>query len=392
VVISFLILTSFVGAEDHPALDLRSIPISDWLNAGESSQIPWNFNVRDPYLRVDQRLEVSYNVRISGKELNRTGDTHELFLISRISSPDGEWLNEPSIVRHNFEQLAKTVQAEFPMRVVVQPGDYILWSVLYDRKTGKHNVAKRRVKVSEIHGDPLPNLYSRMPIAEFPDMDESNPNGVGFVNSQLYLPVHNKRPLHIELISMLSPPEQWTGRVRVVRAHTDNTLGALAALSQINLAQGSLSITGLDLARRQVMFEQSDFQSVKWASLVEAMKKAQSLDISAAALQGSKNNGAFFREILTQRLADPLPGDATRVVIVVTSSQLFEDGSDLRPLQLEGDCNCRVYYLRFRLNLSDVFDQLAKFMKPLHPRVYDLLTARDLRNAISGIVGELEKL
>jgi hypothetical protein len=140
------------------------------------------------------------------------------------------------------------------------------------------------------------------------------------------------------------------------------------------------------------MFEQSDFQSVKWASLVEAMKKAQSPDISAAALQGSKNNGAFFREILTQRLADPLPGDATRVVIVVTSSQLFEDGSDLRPLQLEGDCNCRVYYLRFRLNLSDVFDQLAKFMKPLHPRVYDLLTARDLRNAISGIVGELEKL
>jgi hypothetical protein len=76
----------------------------------------------------------------------------------------------------------------------------------------------------------------------------------------------------------------------------------------------------------------------------------------------------------------------------VTSSQLFEDGSDLRPLQIEGDCNCRVFYLRFRLNFSDVFDQLEKFMKPLHPRIFDLITARDLRNAISGIVGELEKL
>src|SRR5207244_11393080 len=123
-----------------------------------------------------------------------------------------------------------------------------------------------------------------------------------------------------------------------------DTLGALAALSQMDLTQGSLSITGLDLVRRQVMFEQRDFQHVEWTSLMEAMKKAQSPDISAQALQGAKNNGAFFREILNQRLTAESPeGDAMRVVVVVTSSRLFESGVDLRPLQLEGDCNCRVY-------------------------------------------------
>ena len=192
---------------------------------------------------------------------------------------------------------------------------------------------------------------------------------------------------------MLSPPEQWTGRTRIVRAHNDSTVGALTALSQMDLMQGSLSITGLDLVRRRVMFEQGDIQGVKWDSLMDAMKKAQSPNITAEALQGSKNNGAFFREFLNQRLTSESPADnAMRVFIVVTSSRLFESGSDLRPIQIEGDCNCRVYYLRFRLNVNDVFDQLEGFMKPLRPRIFNLITARDLRKAIAEIVEDLGKL
>jgi hypothetical protein len=389
-----VILTTRVDAQDHEDLDLHSIPISDWLNSGDQSEIPWTFNVRDPYLRIDQRLEVPYVARISGKELNRSGKNHELFLVSRVSSPDGEWLNEANVVRHTVEdQLPNNVQAEFRMRVVVQPGEYLLWSVLYDRKTGKHNVAKRRIKVSELRGDPLPDLYRRMPLVEFPSFSDSDLQAGSYVSSQLYLPVRNKRPLKVDLISMLSPPEQWTGRARLMRAHNDDTLGALAALSQMDLAEGSLSIAGLDLMRRQVMFEQRDFQHVEWTSLMEAMKKAQSPDISAEALQGSKNNGAFFREFLNQRLSeDSTVADGMRVVIVVTSPQLFESGSDLRPLQLEGDCNCRVYYLRFRLNVNDIFDQLEKLMKPLRPRIFNLITARDLRKAIAEIVQDLGKL
>jgi len=380
------------GEDDRP-LDLHSIPISDWLNAGEHAEIRWKFDVSQPSLRVDQRLEVGYVARISAKELARTGNKHEMFLVNRVSTMDGEWLNEPNIVRHTFEgKLANNVQIQFLMRVVVQPGDYVLWSVLYDRETGKHNLARRHIHVPEIHGDPLPNLYSRMPLVEFPEITDSNTTGGAFVNSRLYLPVHNKKPLQVELISMLSPPEQWTGRSRIMRAHNDSTLGALAALSQMDLAEGSLSITGLDLIRRQVMFEQHGLQRLDWMSLLDAMKKAQRLEISAQALQGAKNNGAFFRDILNQRLSsEPGTPDSTRVIIVVTSSRLFESGSDLRPLQIEGDCNCRVYYLRFRLNVNDVFDQLDKLMKPLHPRIFNLITALDLRRAIAGIVDDLGK-
>ena len=384
----------FALSEDkYPPLDLHSIPISSWLNGADHADIPWDLRVTEPYLRVDQRLEVLYSLKINAKAINKTGSEHELFLISRVSTPDGEWLNQPGIARETVDQaLTDRTLVQFSMRVIVQPGDYFLWVVLYDRKTGKHNVTKRHVKVGELHGDPLPNLYSRMPLVEFPEYGDIG-DGLSGSRSLLYLPVRNRQPLDVQLISMLSPPEQWTGRGRVVRAHKDDTIGALAALSQMGFASGTTSITGLDLVRRQVLFQQDDFKSVNWNSLMDAIKKGQSPDISAGALQGSKNNGAFFRDFLDRQIGSgPAEGGPLRVFIVVTSSTLFESGADLRPIQIEGDCRCRVYFLRFRLNVNDVFDQLEKFMKPLHPRTFNLVSARDLRKAIAEIVGELEKL
>ena len=384
---------SVQSGEDSP-LDLKSIPISDWLNAGEAAEVPWEFRVADPYLRIDQRLEVSYVARISARDLNRTGKTHELFFVSRVSSNDGEWLEQPNIARRVIEQeLPRGTQAEFFMRVCVQPGDYLLWLVLYDRQTGKHNVAKRRLRVPELRGDPLPDLYRRIPLVEFPKIEDSDQKGPGFVTGQLYLPVHNKHSLQVELVSTLSPPEQWTGRNRVLRTHTDLTVGALAALSQMELAEGTMSIAGLDLVRHQVLFEQPGVRSVDWASLMEALKKAQSPEVSAQALQGSKNNSAFFREFLNRQIRGEASSESSvRIIIVVTSSQLFERGADLTPLQIEGDCHCRVYHLRFRLNMTDVFDEIEKIIKPLHPRTFNLLSARDLRRAIAEIVRDLEKL
>src|SRR5215831_11442309 len=134
-VLRFLCLLSFFplsgfGAQQDPPLDLHSIPISSWLNGPDHADIPWDFRVRDPYLRIDQRLEFSYSLLINAKDLNKSGNMHELFLISRISTPDGEWLGQPSILRENVEEeLAKRLQVQLANRVVVQPGDYMLWVV-----------------------------------------------------------------------------------------------------------------------------------------------------------------------------------------------------------------------------------------------------------------------
>ena len=381
-----------VFQDDEAPLDLKSIPISDWLNAGEHSEIPWDFRVTEPYLRVDQRIEVSYVASFRGKDLNRIGNTHELFFISRVSSPDGEWLEEPSVSRPVEQALSAHAQTQFFMRVCLKPGDYLLWVVLYDRQNGKHSLAKRRIKVSELRRDPLPGLYETAPMVEFPEAGESD-QALGFVKGHLNLPVHNKHPLEVQLISTLNPPVQWTGRARVLRTQSDVTVGAVAALSQIELAEGTLSITGLDLVRREVLYDQAGVRGVDWPTFTQALKKAQIPSVSAKALQESKNNAAFFREFLSRRIGgEPSDNGAMRIIIVVTSSQLFERGSDLTPLQIEGDCRCKLYHLRFRLNNNDVFDEIEKIIKPLHPRTFDLSTSQDVRKAIAEIVSDLEKL
>ena len=388
-------VTSFdaFGMKDDFGLDLRSIPIAQWLNAGESTEIPWSLHLGDASLRMDQRLEVLYSARIRAKDLNRAGATHELFLVSRISSPDGEWLNAPMISRQAIDkQLPGNAQVRFDARTFVQPGEYVLWLVLFDRDTGKHNVARRRIRVPEISNDPLPDSLSSLPLVEFPQSTDQG-NGVLAVTSKLFLPVAAKRPLEVELILPMSPPEQWTRRQRLVRSYSDNIVAALAALSQMELSQGSISIAGLDLVRHELQFEQRDLQSVDWPALMGAVERANSPEITAAALEGRKANGAFFREFLSDRLASATSSsDPPRVFIVITSSLLFESGSDLTPLQVEGDCNCRVYHLRFRLSLNDVFDQLGNLMKPLRPKTFNLMTPRDLRKAIAVIIEELRNL
>src|SRR5437868_11188753 len=95
------------NSSDEDPLDLKTIPIADWLDQGEYAQIPWEFRVNEPYLRIDQRMEVSYVASFRGKELNKIGNAHELFFISRVSSPDGEWLEEPSVSRPIENQLSE---------------------------------------------------------------------------------------------------------------------------------------------------------------------------------------------------------------------------------------------------------------------------------------------
>jgi hypothetical protein len=377
--------------EDEAPLDLKSIPISDWLNAGEQSEIPWDFRVSEPLLRVDQRIQVLYTASFRGRDLSRIGNTHELFFISRVSSPDGEWLEEPSVSRPVEQALSSHGQTQFFMRVCLKPGDYLLWVVLYNRQNGKHNLAKRRIKVSELKRDPLPLLYDNTPLVEFPEAGDSD-QALGFVKGHLNLTVHNKHSLEVQLISTLNPPVQWTGRARVLRTQSDVTVGTVAALSQIQLDEGTLSITGLDLVRREVIYNQAGVRGVDWPTFTQALKKAQTPAVSAKALQESKNNAAFFREFLSGRIeGESSSEDAMRIIIVVTSSQLFERGSDLAPLQIEGDCRCKVYHLRFRLNNNDVFDEIEKIIKPLHPRTFDLSSAQDVRRAIAEIVSDLEK-
>ena len=254
---------------------------------------------------------------------------------------------------------------------------------------------RSRSKKFETTRYPGPGDY--LPIAEFPDRHRPFGDLSPRLSGDLSLPVANERPLQIELISTLSTAEQWAGEGMSTR-HNRNVQRALLALSDIDLSAGSISITGIDLVRREVLFEQRDFSRLDVEGLAEAVNQANTQTISLSALTDRRINAQFLTNLLEQRLSPvELDDRATnddekpfRVFILVTGFWRFERGSDLTPVQIEADCDCRLYHIRTRLNRRDLFDDIGKLVKPLRPRTFDVLTPEDLREAIAEILEELQ--
>ena len=383
----------FAPVMRHDAeFDLQSIPLVEWLSAKDAAQIPWKIEVKSPDVRMDQRLEIAYMARIPAKQLNKLANVHELFFIIGVNGADGKWLVEPKVVHQAVKsELPNDIELWFSDWIFTQPGNYVLWFVLYDRETEKHNVAKRPVKVSQLNNDPFPNMTERLPAIELPRFSDREGGTVLGVYGGLHLPVENKRDIHVDLLSVLSPPEQWAGQKEIVRSHNEQTVAAVNTLSQMRLASGSISITGLDVTRREMPFQLGDSRQLDWTNFAAALHESTNTQtVSTETLLGNKTGGAFFRNSVNQILADSV--EPMRVLIVITSSLRFERGSDLQPLKLQGDCRCRVYHLRFRHSVNDVFDDIEKLLKPLRPKTFNLVTAEDLRKALAGIIRDLEQL
>ncbi|MBI2956561.1 MAG: hypothetical protein HYY26_04525 [Acidobacteria bacterium] len=161
-------------------------------------------------------------------------------------------------------------------------------------------------------------------------------------------------------------------------------------------------MTALDLDARQVIFRQDNLAQLDWPRLRQALDEMNPRLVSLDQLAGRKQKGAFFREVLAERLrlaCDASAGAAKasrpesprRVFIVLSSHILFPQGSELRPVDVPAGCRCRVYHLRYQMAQA-TWDELGKVMKPLKPRRFDLRSPHDLRKALARILADLRKL
>jgi len=374
---------------DFP-FDPRQTPMADWVAAGEVQQFPWKVQVGRPQLRVDQRYEIVHAATVRVKDLKwSTGAQQELRYVSGISRPDGRWLTPFRAGRQSLT--AKPgIGITFADCVFLEPGDYLLWIAIQDTKSSRRNVVKRRISVPEFSPDPMPGLNSRLPAAEYPQV-QTGPKAIAISPGEMSLRVANEQPLKLELVPILSPVDQWGGRTDIVRWNNNRILSATSVLSQAKLANGSISARALDLANRTTAFQQQEFDQLDWAKLAGFFTQvAENHTVSVPVLETLKDRSQYFSSWFRERLERQ--GEPTRVIVLVSGSLLFERGSDLTPIRWEGDCSCRVYHLRFRLNQNDLFDNLEKLIKPLRPKTFNIMTPRDFRKALSEIVKDLEGL
>jgi hypothetical protein len=373
-------------------VDEKEAPLAqlkEWLETSEATQIPWKVQVKNPELRIDQRYEVSYSVTVQGKDLESSTSKQELFYVSGVMESENQPILQSRWSRQTFESGGANFAFRFTDCVFLQPGNYLVWTAVYDPKTARHSIAKKRVRAPEFSSDPLPKANAQAPSAEFPDVNGS-PSAAETLGP-IFLPIANRQPFAVEFISTLSPLDQWNGRDDIARAINNHVLSAIGVFSQLQLASGSASVRVLDPVNRTIAFQQDDFKELDWGGLSAKYTDARSLHtVTLPALQSAGLRSAFIVDSLRQGLGDS--SDPLRVIILISGSLLFERGYDSSSLKWEADCNCKAYHLRFQVSKDDVFDDLGKAIKPLRPKTFDIVTAQEFRKALGAIVQDLNRL
>lgn len=387
------------------------IPFEQWAAEREVRQIPWHVRVAPPQLTFLQWPLVSVAVEIPAKYVNRSADRHDLVLIARLADESGRWVGSRGVQHGEItERLKSNAYLRFDLEFLVLPGGYTLHLALYDHPNGQRSVTRRRIEVRALRKDPLPDADRDLPRVQFLEAREGieryyRPE----VPAALWLPVNARRPLRAELIVNFTPSEQYIGSLHAHRTNLAAMLGALQVLSQLRLERGSLRVTGLDLMRRQVLFEQTVADRLDWNPIREAVERIHPNVISARALGGQNENAAFFRNFLARKLEQASTlraveeGDATNgsaspapvltepkcVLILVSSGVLFRKEDKVDPVSGRG---CSVFHLQFRIREDNLWDRLSRLLRPLAPKRYVLETPEDFRRALAKLVYDLARL
>ena len=372
------------------AFDLNSIPLAQWMETHDSQEIPWKTRIENSSLRMDQRLEVPYTATVQAKAVNSlvTGD---LYFIASVTDASGNSLISPKVVHYALDgKISDDKELRFTDSVLTQPGDYVLHLVLYESRTGRHSAMKRSITVSQTTDDPLPGGGKELPQLEFLDLSDRERGTVFQFFKGLSLPVANKRTIQLELVSLLNPPEQWSDQRQIVRTHMQCMAAALNTLSQVRLAQGLVSLTGLDAAHGSVVFQQPDFDQLNWQELSAVLNKVADDNTVSLRTMESGGGGAFLRESLARHLT--APPDATKIIVVISGSEVFQSSGSAKSVNLKKNCDCRVYHVRFRYDIRDAYDDVEKILKPLGPKTFDITSPRDFRKAVAEIIRDLDKL
>jgi hypothetical protein len=273
--------------------------------------------------------------------------------------------------------------------------------------------------VVALKDDPLAAAWRDLPALEF--LIAAEPPDAWFrpeLTGRLHLPLETKRPVHLDLFLNVTPPEapdtpasrRAPGRARISNPNLAALLPSLKALLQVELAGGSMNVAALDMARRRVSFEQQNVKDLDWPRLRDALAETKANVIDVGALQGRKQNAAFFRTEMVRRISERSAtpageaADPLRVFIVLGNPTAFEEGSDLHPIKLDEECRCHVFYISYQLPPTAPRrpwvrpaptaqrDAIPGLLNPLHPRVFKVGSPQDFRKALAKILIEISQM
>ncbi len=429
------------GAQGVSDPVFAAVPFNRWLADGDQTKFRWTTRVLPAELSSHQRLLAGAEIQVDGNELvGRRGHGQLVMLIQFRDSADRAYQAHGIVDLQNVKDEAAKSNIIYDQEAFVLPGDYRVDLVLFDAKTGEHSAVQKTLHVNPLRNDPLPAAWKDLPPVELPHAMETpdawfRPDLTG----RLQLPVTARRPIRVEVLmnTAASGPTQrpaagqglgggqgGLGVGTISNRGLANVVPALKVFSQMAVSGGSLHVTLLDIPNRRVIFEQDAVRELDWPRMRDALTEADPNKIDVRSLAHREQNAQFFVEQVRQRLGDasrPGAEEPFRALIVLSGPTTFNSGEDMRPIELTGKPNAKVYYIRYHLpqeplaipamydplmprgrrNLpgaglppaaAEPFDSLGSLLKPLQPRVFEVYTPEQFRKALSSLIEEIARL
>jgi hypothetical protein len=393
-----------------------TIPFDQWASGSGQAHIRWTTRVIDPVLSPHQRLSAGLVVQVDGRDMASRRGKGTLLVLLQVNDGNGStWQDHLEMDLENIQAGMSTKDVLFSRAFFVVPGDYRIAIALYDTATMEHTITWRKLHVAPLRSDPLPDAWRDLPAVEFVPREKPPDNWyLPSIDTRLKLSATTREPAHIDLVVNLTPSERFTGNSRVQNRNMGALLPVAKVLSQIDW-HNPFGLALLDLARGRATWQQEDARSLDWGEASRSLAEAKPGLIDVKSLENRTHNAQFFLGEIARRLT----AEAKRqeIMIVLSSAVEFEPGQDMRPIELKGASNARVFYVRYqpyppitfgranprsKLIMPDgnpapapgryTIDQLEPLLKPLEPRLFDVQNPAQFRKALAAILSEIAKV
>lgn len=398
-----------------------------WIAAGEHTAIPWKVQIHPPQLSWGLRTIAGFTASIQGKEAKRRFADGRLAALLQITDREGRTFRDSGTIagsQPGADLPSRDSYIQFLFRALLTPGDYRVALAIVDPSTGEYSFTSRPLLVAGSPG-PLPDLWRALPTVEFLPREEPpaawfHPSLEGRLNLKLSAPHPVRVKVVLNLPSSGMPSSAYDEVMSVL-------VYELRVLTQMRMENGTLDVALLDSARHRVAFEQANIEEVDWPRLRAALRDAaaDTIDVQSLGMRG--RDADFFMAEVNRRL----PGS---VVILLGSPTIFEQKKAI-PQAAESDG--RIFYLlrpmattlslpgssgysavsgdptvnmpiddrsavvgrnaisrpRRAVDTGVVLgkqDDVAwKALKLAHPRVFELKTAEQFRDALAAVLAEI---
>ncbi len=417
--------------QDAPAdLIFRDYPFDQWIAANDHGTMRMNLRITPARLSHHQRLQSTVFAIIDGKEIAKRATGGELIFLEQITDRQGRrYKSHGKLTLRDAAEGVRNTELEYEQEMLILPGDYRVDIAVIHTASGDHGLVQKTFRVDALSDEPLPAASRDLPPLEYLEpADAPDRWYIPSLTGRLNLPLETGKAVRVELLVNSTQTEVAVSSTRVRDINMSALIPAMKVLTQIDVRNGTMNLSMLDLERRRVSFSQDAIHELDWPKLREALAGGNPNVIDVQSLANHKQSADFFLSQVSRRVESAAPEDPLLVLVILSAPMSFSHDVQLHPIETVRGANCVAFYIRYqpipdfqsmhrraitarnrggdadgpggfgrpgqdipvpRPSLAD--DYLEHTLKPLKPRRFNVTSPADFRRAVAAILHDVAR-